>query len=152
MGMYNDQIPTSSGVIPNCHTQTTGWIQTFHSHQPVPWSYPLPPPPLPPPTTALENATNFCHLLRDVEEDQALLLKREDGQQVTLTGTLKLAAHHTSLLGERARLHTLHLQVPTPTPAALNSPGGGRPIACRLTGRSVKAIPVGRKGQASMIR
>lgn len=36
---------------------------------------------LPPPTTALENATNFCHLLRDVEKDQALLLKREDGQQ-----------------------------------------------------------------------
>lgn len=74
--------------------------------------------PLPPPTTtALENATNFCHLLRDVEEHQALL-KREDSQQVTPTGTLKLAAHHTSLLGERARLHTLHLQVSPPIPGS----------------------------------
>lgn len=81
-----------------------------------------------------------------------MLLKREDGQQVTLTGTLKLATHHTSLLGERARLHTLHLQVPPPTRQPSTAQEEEDPLLVVLTGRSVKAIPVGRKRQSSVIK
>lgn len=46
----------------------------------------------------------------------------------TPTGTLKLTAQHTSLFGERARLHTLHLQVPPCSiPVSPQEPKGKRP-------------------------
>lgn len=57
------------------------------------------------------------------------MLKREDSQQVTPTGTLKLAAHHTSLLGERARLHTLHLQASPPIPGSPHKSRRRKPIS-----------------------
>lgn len=60
-----------------------------------------------------------------MEEDQALLLEREERWQVPPTGTFKLTTQHTSLAGERAGLHTLHLQV-TPCPFPVGPRGQSR--------------------------
>lgn len=36
------------------------------------------------PPAAFGNATNHCHLLRVMEEEQALLLEREEGHEIPL--------------------------------------------------------------------
>lgn len=153
MGMYKDQIPTSSGAIPICRTQSTGWIHkhfiqislshgvTLFHHRPL---------------IPTHNCFRKCHKFLSPAKRRGGrpgLAAEERGRPAGNPYWHPQAGStpHT-LLGERARLHTLHLQEPSPTPQPATGQEEGDPLLVVLTGRSVKAMPAGRKGQSSVIR
>lgn len=128
MDLYKDLVPKSSGAISICHTPVH-WLEVSDSDQPVPWGYPHSTtfPLSPPTTTALENATNFCHLLRDVEEDQALL-KRGRPAGNPYWHPQAGSTPHIPAWG-KGQTPQPALAGTTTHPRQPNSPGGGRPMS-----------------------